>query len=979
MRTILSPWNRLTAPSASLTQPDERRKAKLLASLLLLILALAWIIEIIAVLFPALHAGDAGHWFTLGLSLLLLLAYAISRTRHYRWAAGLIVTISTFQIFFLAVYRGPAAPLAFLDSLALPILLASYFFSHLTLIAVVEGILLMLLILPRFLLGVPPIDVIAGPFTFIAVLSVFILLLTEHRDHLEADRQRVLARSEEELRQAYASMERLVDERTSDLEETNELLQAEIIERGQIAENLRTRLEMEKLVADLSTSFLNLPTEKTDEAIQHALQALGELTGTQRVFVFLLSEDEEHISMKYEWCAPGVQSPMSRLQNLPVRGFPSWERDLRDLRPVHIPEVEAMPDALRMEREFMRALGTRTSLLLPLVSLSDLTGLMGFDSQGQAKAWKEEDILQMGTAAEILARALSRRVVEEDRRLGRLALAESEARYRAVSELTSDYAYAFAVDREGRLELDWVTEAMVRGLGITLETSSSIRGMIRHVHPEDRGQVLETIRVLLSNQPCAAEFRLLLPGGEVRTLHNVGRPVWDEGQGRVVRIYGAAQDITERKQAEEALQQAYEEMEARVQQRTRDLNTAYNQMRTLLSAIASILVGVDADGRVTHWNETAEEALGLPAGQAVGRPLAELGIPWEWGEISAAVSRCQERRQKVRLGELLVTRADGSTRVLAFTLNPIVDEQNPQRAGIIFHGSDITERKKMEQGLAQSQKLQSIGQLAAGIAHEINTPAQFVASNLRFLKQGIAPISHLLEQLEELRGLEGTAVDLEMVYADLDTMQLDFVLREFPQAIDQSLEGIERIAGIVRAMRDFSHPGSEHKIMADINRGLESTIAVARNEWKLVAEVKTDLDPNLPRVECLPAQLNQAFLNLLINAVQAVAALPASGNGERGLITVSTRRLPPGERAASAAAAEAVEISFADSGCGISPEIQGRIFDPFFTTKEVGVGTGQGLAIVHNIVVNQHGGSVSFESAPGKGAVFTIRLPVRAV
>jgi signal transduction histidine kinase len=184
-----------------------------------------------------------------------------------------------------------------------------------------------------------------------------------------------------------------------------------------------------------------------------------------------------------------------------------------------------------------------------------------------------------------------------------------------------------------------------------------------------------------------------------------------------------------------------------------------------------------------------------------------------------------------------------------------------------------------------------------------------------------------------------------------------------PKALSQTLEGIDRISAIVAAMKDFSHPGLE-KTLCDLNRAIASTITVARNEWKYVADVQTHFDPDLPFVSVMPSALNQVILNLLVNATQAIASCKSRQSEEKGLIEISTQRVEG-----------SVEIRIRDSGCGIPADIQDRIFDPFFTTKEVGKGTGQGLAISRDVIVNKHGGSIWMESVIDVGTTFVLRLP----
>ena len=271
----------------------------------------------------------------------------------------------------------------------------------------------------------------------------------------------------------------------------------------------------------------------------------------------------------------------------------------------------------------------------------------------------------------------------------------------------------------------------------------------------------------------------------------------------------------------------------------------------------------------------------------------------------------------------------------------------------------LEERDRLEDNLRQAQKLEAIGQLAAGIAHEINTPTQYVGDNLRFLKESFGELDSLLGQLVELGGPKARSA--------LSEADFDYLKEEIPRALNQSLEGVDRVAKIVRAMKEFSHPARE-KTATDLNRAIQSTITVASNEWKYVADIEMDLDANLPSVHCSPAEFNQVVLNMVVNAAHAISDVVGDGGKGKGKISVKTR--PEGDWAI-------VEIS--DTGSGMPAHVQQRIFEPFFTTKEVGKGTGQGLAIAHNVIVDKHGGTIKVASAPGKGTTFTIRLPIGGI
>ncbi len=279
------------------------------------------------------------------------------------------------------------------------------------------------------------------------------------------------------------------------------------------------------------------------------------------------------------------------------------------------------------------------------------------------------------------------------------------------------------------------------------------------------------------------------------------------------------------------------------------------------------------------------------------------------------------------------------------------------------------ERQMMELQLRQSQKIEAIGQLAAGIAHEINTPTQYVGDNTRFLKDAFARITKLLESHDTLlKAAKANAVTPALLsHADeaFAATDVKYLSEQIPAAINETLEGVERISKIVRAMKEFSHPGGKEKAKADINRAIESTVTVAHNEWRYVADMKLDLDPDLPMVSCFLGEFNQCILNLVVNAAHAIGDVVKQQPGTKGLITVRSRRDH-----------DFAEICLSDTGTGIPLSVRPHIFEPFFTTKEVGKGTGQGLSIVYGNIVKKHGGTVTFETEIGKGTSFVLRLPL---
>ncbi len=323
------------------------------------------------------------------------------------------------------------------------------------------------------------------------------------------------------------------------------------------------------------------------------------------------------------------------------------------------------------------------------------------------------------------------------------------------------------------------------------------------------------------------------------------------------------------------------------------------------------------------------------------------------------------------------TWADGRITWVSSTKLPLNDIAG-RRIGTFGISRDITARKRaeaerheMEMQLQIAHKLESIGRLAAGVAHEINTPTQFITDNTRFLTEAFLKITTVLAAQQTLRESAARHADcgdaLKLLAAAEEAAEIDYLTEEVPRCLQQSLEGLTRVARIVRSLKEFAHPNSPDLTPADLNPVIDTALAVSRHEWRYVAEVVTELAPDMPLVPCVVDEFNHAILNLVINAAHAIGdALKKSGEA-RGKITVRTR---------CEAAWAVVEV--ADTGTGMTPEVRQRIFEPFFTTKGAGKGTGQGLAIVQSIIVKSHHGMIDVQTEPGLGTTFILRLPLVA-
>ncbi len=470
--------------------------------------------------------------------------------------------------------------------------------------------------------------------------------------------------------------------------------------------------------------------------------------------------------------------------------------------------------------------------------------------------------------------------------------------------------------------------------------------LLKHAMSKVKGQdaFVEQVRYLYSHNEATSHDEIEFKNGTV--LDRYSSPVIGKDGTHYGRMW-IFRDITKRKRNEHAVRQ---------------LSQAVEQ------SPAAVLI-TNLEGNITYVNHRFKESTGYSFEEVVGRNPRFLKSGHtsasEYKQMWETIHHGREWR-----GEFCNKKKNGENYWGSVAITPIKDDHgNPTH--FLAIEEDITERKLMESQLRQAQKLEAIGQLAAGIAHEINTPIQFVGDNTQFVKDAwsaLDPGLSLLRALSKQGPGEALAPELlDQVQEVLGAVDSDYLRREIPMALDQSLEGIERVARIVQAMKEFSHPGSDEKQFTDINKAILTTLTVARNEWKYVAEIKTILGNELRLVPCYAGELNQVFLNLIINSAHAIAQAMRDGPENKGTITIRTTQDE-----------DWTTISVQDTGVGIPVEIRSRIFEPFFTTKEVGQGTGQGLALAHSSIVRKHGGRIWFESEVGVGTTFYIQLPMAA-
>jgi PAS domain S-box-containing protein len=456
-----------------------------------------------------------------------------------------------------------------------------------------------------------------------------------------------------------------------------------------------------------------------------------------------------------------------------------------------------------------------------------------------------------------------------------------------------------------------------------------------------------------------------LPAGDARLVRHLSVPVM-EGD-RVRMVIGVGNKATDYGPADvRQLQLVASDTWAIVQRKRAidELREGEQRVRSIIDGVRDAILTTSVDGEILDVNQAAVRTYGYARAEMIGAHASKLRAPHELEALSADWERAcvggaiYETAHRSKFGRCFPVEI--STHLANLHGVPVV----------VTTARDLTHQRDLERQLSQAQKLEAIGRLAAGIAHEINTPTQYVGDNLGFLADAFRSMCSVVNDLLEHARGASAAGDPRLVAlaAKVETLDLAYLVEEAPRAIDEAREGVRKVAQIVAAMKDFSHPGTDAKTPVDLARALESTVTVTRNVWKRFAEVTVRVPPDLPHPPGLIGELNQVFLNLIVNAAQAIAEQPAVKAGQRGTIDIS---------AALGVRRDFVEIRITDSGAGIPEAIRARVFDPFFTTKPVGVGTGQGLALVHHVIVDKHLGAVSFETTEGLGTTFCIELPLK--
>ncbi|MBN1501209.1 MAG: PAS domain S-box protein [Spirochaetes bacterium] len=535
-------------------------------------------------------------------------------------------------------------------------------------------------------------------------------------------------------------------------------------------------------------------------------------------------------------------------------------------------------------------------------------------------------------------------------------ISESERKYRLLFEhMTDSFLYFdLSYDANDKIADLIITEVNEKFLLLTgMSKADVIRQKISSLFPKieslkpDWREIVERI----INDKATHKFRISIPETQKHFIFSVYCP-------QINQLAVIINDVTESKLHES------------IQIKNRDkILQAHQEITNILESIDSIIIGVNTQDIITHWSRKAGETFGISSEDIIGKKITNSNIKWDWMQIYEGISLCLTEDKAYALNDINFSNNTGDSGILGITINPIRNEK-VEIIGFLIFGKDITEKKQMEAQYYQDQKLISIGELASGIAHEINTPTQYVNNNTHFLLDAFNDFSEIINSINEISTTDDynkLSENLQNLKTLITEKDIEYLSSEIPVAINQSLEGLKRISEIVSSMKSFSHPETDKMIFTDVNKSINDTITITRNEWKYDSELITHFDENLPEIASVPAVLNQVFINIIVNASQAIKEAINKKIIKRGEIKIKT----------ALKTHSLIEIIITDNGIGMKDEISRRIFDPFFTTKDVGKGTGQGLAIAYSAIVKKHKGTIQVKSIFEKGTSFIICLPVR--
>ncbi len=767
----------------------------------------------------------------------------------------------------------------------------------------------------------------------------------------------------------------------------------DISERKRIEKELMSINKYEQTISKISSKFVS--ETDFDSSVNYSLQELGINSQAERSYIFLIDWDAKTMSNVFEWCAEGTSPEIENLQNLSLDSLPYWMDKLKKNETINISDIRKMPIEAKTEKEILEIQGIQSVLVLPIFIKEKLFGFVGFDNVSTKGLWSYLDINLLQSFTQVISGAYEQKITEEGLRDTNRSLNILSECNRALLEAQSEkelyFAFVEILTRIGAYPYVWCSKVIPdinnEEIEIKLVAESGTTEIINEKNfcissLEDCCPIIRasnTLDYYIDNHldcchKCGIrnidgiETAIFIPV-ESNTKHTSTINILSNKEKRFDK-----KEITLLLDLSKYLAYGLDSLLEKQQRENyeKQLSNEKEELSITLKNIADGVITIKINGVILFCNNTAENILKKSKEQLIGNSIYDIFHSYDnkFNKVMFnPVDMIQNLSEKENMDHKIEFTTDSGDRKILSLKVSAIHGTDQNISGIVIVFNDVSDKLIAEAQQQLSLKMESIGLLASGIAHEINTPLQFVGDNIYFLQEGFGTLLDYIKVIETdlsiINSSEATNIitKLNKIKEDID---FEFLEEEIPIAIDRSQNGIQRVSKIVKAMKSFAHPSGKVKTLSNINKSIEVTVEISKNEWKYVADIDMELDKDLPLVNCSIDEINQVILNLIINASHAIDARLGDGLSQKGKIFIRTG-IDEG----------CAYFSVRDTGIGIEKDRIDRIFDPFYTTKEVGKGTGQGLAITHDIIVVKHNGKIFVESEPDVGTEFKIFLPLK--
>ena len=680
--------------------------------------------------------------------------------------------------------------------------------------------------------------------------------------------------------------------------------------------------EMLKIITNIATRYISVPFSDTSKAMQMAIQEVGEFVRADRAYVFNYDFEKRLLNNTHEWVQEGVSPEIDNLQNIPMEQFPEWVSHHKNRDQVYIPRVTDLPDGNL--RDLLMAQEIKSLITIPMFLDAELIGFVGFDSVNSVHEYTDQEVSLLKLLAQVLVN-FQHRILSEQ------ALRHSEeklsALYASMTEMVVFHEMIFNSENEiVDYKIIDCNQAFTDITGISRQ--DAVGHLASKVYSSTPPPYLDTYAEVVRSGKSQQINVFYQPLEKYFIVSTV--PL---GKNQFATI---TSNITNIKEAEE------------------ELRHLRNFLSNIINSMPSILVGVDSDGNITQWNDEARRITGVNSTEALGQPLYQ-AFPRLADEMERVRQAMRSRRPlsyPKRLRQM-----DNETRYEDLTIFPLVANGVE---GAVIRIDDVTEQVRLEEMMVQSEKMLSVGGLAAGMAHEINNPLAGMLQTANVLKN----------RLNVNRNIPANQQAAIQAGTTMENINQFMEIREIPRMLGAICQSGRRVADIVENMLSFARKGDASFSTHRLDDLLERTLNLATTDYDLKKhydfkkiKIIREYETNIPGVPCESGKIQQVLLNILRNGAEAMQEMGI----ETPQFILRTRYNP--ER-------KTVSMEIEDNGPGMSEEVRKRVFEPFYTTKPPGIGTGLGLSVSYFIITENHMGEISVESKPGKGSNFIISLPV---